>query len=158
MELIEYLTDSLYVIRQVKDSNIRESTGFAYNQDLYLHPEEAWYLVNKQLASSDFQIESRSDCDAFYSHMRREGLFLTRAARYNELKEHLKTIDREPEEQQSFKRFKKSQEEKKVGENSEFFIDYEIYKERRAFNQKQGGELRVALWIGGENVDLERLR
>ncbi len=82
MERIEYLTDDFYVIRKVKDSNIRESTGFAFNQDLYLHPEEAWFLINRQSAASDFELISRSDCDAFYSHMRREGLFLTRAVRY----------------------------------------------------------------------------
>ena len=46
-ELIVSFSDEMYLIKQVKDTNIRESTGFAFQQDLYLWPEEAWYLVNR---------------------------------------------------------------------------------------------------------------
>ena len=46
-EQVVPFSDDMYLIKQVKDTNIRETTGFAFQQDLYLWPEEAWYLVNR---------------------------------------------------------------------------------------------------------------
>ncbi len=57
---------------------MRETTGITINGKMYLWPEEAWYLVNK--GSVGGQVEARADVAAFYSHMRRDGLFLTRSA------------------------------------------------------------------------------
>ena len=87
-EQIVPFSDDMYLIKQVKDTNIRETTGFAFQQDLYLWPEEAWYLVNRQQAAG-LEIECRLDLAGFYSHMRRDGLFLTRFSNFQQLKEDL---------------------------------------------------------------------
>ena len=74
------------MINQVRDSNVRETTGFNVSGDLVLWPEEAWYLENRGLVKGDI-LDARSDVNAFYSHMRREGLFLTRHVSFKSLKE-----------------------------------------------------------------------
>ena len=80
---------SMYVIRRISDSQMRETTGFNMGGDLYLWPEEAWYLVNRGLAGSEIEVEARSDLAAFYSHIRREGLFLTRYLSFKALKDEI---------------------------------------------------------------------
>ena len=115
-ELIVSFSDEMYLIKQVKDTNIRESTGFAFQQDLYLWPEEAWYLVNRQLAEG-LEVDCRLDIAGFYSHMRRDGLFLTRFSNFHHLKEHLLTQNKPPEDLQTIKRVKQcDQEESKQAE------------------------------------------
>ena len=81
--------ESMFVIRGISDSQMRETTGFNMGGDLFLWPEEAWYLVNRGLARSEHAVEARSDIAAFYSHIRREGLFLTRYLSFKALKDEI---------------------------------------------------------------------
>ena len=84
----------------MRDSNIRETTGFAFNQDLYIWPEEANYLISKcQAECLPGLVSARSDVSCFYNFMRRENLFLTRDHRFKDLKEAILEI--RPEEQLS---------------------------------------------------------
>ena len=126
----------MYVIRGISDSQTRETTGFNMGGDLYLWPEEAWYLVNRALAASDTEVEARSDLAAFYSHIRREGLFLTRYLSFKALKDEISQS--EPSTKLEAKRQKTvadplTQEEQKSSSGFEFnpsYIIYDIYKER----------------------------
>ena len=88
---------SLFVIENVRDSNIRETTGFAFNKNLYLWPEEAYYLLSKcQAECLPGLVTARSDVSCFYNFMRRENLFLTRDHRFKDFKEAI--LDIKPEE------------------------------------------------------------
>ena len=52
----------LFCIEKVRDLNVRETSGFAFNQDLYLWPEEAQYLIEKGQAKPSLgKIEARTD-------------------------------------------------------------------------------------------------
>ena len=97
---------SMYVIRGISDSQMRETTGFNMGGDLYLWPEEAWFLVNRGLAASEIEVEARSDLAAFYSHIRREGLFLTRFLSFKALKDEIGQS--EPSAKHEAKRIKTS--------------------------------------------------
>ena len=127
---------SMLVIRGISDSQMRETTGFNMGGDLYLWPEEAWYLVNRGLATSEHAVEARSDISAFYSHIRREGLFLTRYLSFKALKDEIGQI--EPSSKHQTKRLKTgtdplTQEELKTSSDFMFnssYIVYDIYKER----------------------------
>ena len=82
LETVQSLSDPIfgekvYLIRLVRDTNIRETTGFNMGGDLALWPEEAWYLINRGQACGEMDVY-RSDINAFYSHIRMESLFLTR--------------------------------------------------------------------------------
>lgn len=100
----------MYVIEDVKDANLRECYGFQQGPNLYLWPEEAFYLLQKGLIlisqqefeemdklpgqqsdsvkivpkASQFvgQESWRLEAADFYSNQRRGGAFLTRSANY----------------------------------------------------------------------------
>ncbi len=77
MEVVQRLDDrvygeEMYCIKQIKDTQLRETCGFALGGDLYLWPEEAWYLLNRfdvTTLDDDISTISRADIASFYSHM-----------------------------------------------------------------------------------------
>ena len=95
----------MFVIRGISDSQTRETTGFNMGGDLYLWPEEAWYLVNRGVATCEHAVEASSDIAAFYSHIRRDGLFLTRFMSFKALKDEISQS--EPSSKHEPKRLKK---------------------------------------------------